>query len=200
MAKNPVKEALVIIDMQNDFCSSDGMMAKRGIDVSAVQSIVPNVQRAVEHAKRNECLIIYIQTHHHSLSNAPVWESRSEGVRQLCSTLWGKDFYGIRPEKNDLVIEKNRYDAFLGTNLDLILRSQGINRVLFAGCTTNVCVESTVRHGFMLNYGTITLEDATAAYSQNEHENALFNLKQYFGKVRTINNYFKERELLSGNN
>jgi ureidoacrylate peracid hydrolase len=96
---------------------------------------------------------------------------------------WGCDFYGVAPQPGERVVVKHRYSAFHGTDLDLILRARGVRTVLLGGISTNVCVESTARQGYMLDYEIVFLADCCAAYSPEEHEAALRNITQHFGDV-----------------
>jgi ureidoacrylate peracid hydrolase len=80
-------------------------------------------------------------------------------------------------------VTKHRYSAFVGTDLNLILRSKGIETLLFTGTVTNVCVETTARDGFNLDYNVILVEDCCGAYFPEEHVSTLTNISKYFGIV-----------------
>ena len=72
---------------------------------------------------------------------------------------WGAELYGVRPEPGDQMITKNRYSAFINTNLDLNLRAQGIKTIITTGTSTDACVESTARDGFMLDYYVVFVDE-----------------------------------------
>ena len=97
---------------------------------------------------------------------------------------WGAEFYaGLQPQNGDIVITKHRYSAFLGTDLDMILRSRGIRSLLISGVGTNVCVESTLRDGYMRDYYIVLLEDCVGATNQALHQATLQNVTLHFGSV-----------------
>lgn len=93
----------------------------------------------------------------------------------------------LKPQPGDIVLPKPRYSGFFNTALDSILRSRGIRHLIFTGIATNVCVESTLRDGFFLEYFGIVLEDAThqagPAFAQQA---ALFNIETFFGWVSDV--------------
>ena len=91
----------------------------------------------------------------------------------------------VEPADGDEVIVKHRYSAFIGTELDTLLRTQGVENLIFAGVTTNVCVESTARDGYMLDYHIVVVEDCTASYSEEPHLATLANIRRAFGRVAT---------------
>ena len=97
---------------------------------------------------------------------------------------WGWNYYGdVRPRDGDCEIIKHRYDAFIDTDLDLVLRSRGIRTLIVCGVTTNVCVESTTRHAFFLDYYCVVPGDCVAAYGDGLHKMALRNIDFLFGEV-----------------
>ena len=106
----------------------------------------------------------------------------------VCGTgTWGAEFYGnIRPAEHDVVVTKHRFNAFHNTDLDTILRANGIRSLVFSGCVSNVCVESTARDAFMRDYYVIVTSDGTAAYTAESHNATLSNIDKYFGEVSTI--------------
>jgi ureidoacrylate peracid hydrolase len=96
----------------------------------------------------------------------------------------------ITPQEGDWVIPKTRYSGFFNTNLDTMLRSRGIRNLVFTGIATNVCVESTLRDGFHLEYFGLVLSDAThQAGPISAQESALLNIQTFFGWVSTLSDY-----------
>ena len=180
--------AVLAIDWQNDFCHEQGSAAKADNDVSLVQKLVPQVQQFLAQARRYGVPIIHIQTEHSKWSDSPSWRHRFKSsnidtTRHCRAGSWGAEFYQILPQPDEYIITKHRYSAFIDTELDLILRSLGITTIILTGVTSNVCIESTARDGFMKDYNVIVLEDCTAAYTMRERESALFNIGKYFGTV-----------------
>ena len=96
----------------------------------------------------------------------------------------------LQPLEHDLVIEKPRYSGFFNTALDSMLRCRGIRNLVFVGIATNVCVESTLRDGFFLEYFGVALDDACYQAGPVEaHEASLFNIKTFFGWVSDTANF-----------
>jgi ureidoacrylate peracid hydrolase len=84
-------------------------------------------------------------------------------------------------------VNKNRYSAFINTNLESVLRTMKIEKLVLTGVSTNVCVESTARDGFMLDYHIAFVKDACASTSRTAHEMTLENIDAYFGSVVSVN-------------
>ncbi|MEM4280812.1 MAG: isochorismatase family cysteine hydrolase [Candidatus Caldarchaeum sp.] len=179
--------ALLIIDMQNDFVKPGGYLGKSGRDIEPVLEIIPNIQSILDFFRKNDLPRVFIKTVHLTHTNSPVWASRYGGAEAppICLTdTWGSEIIEeLRPEKDELVIIKHRYSALLDTNLPLILRSKSIRCLVIAGTQTNVCIDSTVRHAYMMDYLTITLRDCVATPDRELHEPSLRNLAKYFGYV-----------------
>lgn len=180
---NPESTAVLVIDVQNDFCSPDGVMAKKGKNLSYVEETIPQLMRSINQFRDKGMTIIFVKTSHSSLTDSKTWENRGEAAKMVCTSKWGKQLYEVQPEESDIVIVKNRYSAFIGTNLELILQSNDIDSLLFTGFVTNVCIESTVREAFMKDFSTVTLSDCTACYNYDEFKSSLSNLRNYFGDV-----------------
>jgi ureidoacrylate peracid hydrolase len=98
---------------------------------------------------------------------------------------WGADFYQITPKPDERVVPKHRYSRFVGTDLDLILRSTGRRALILTGVATNGCVESTARHGFMRDYYIVLVDDCCSCYSRAAHEATLSNITDAYGVVTT---------------
>ena len=94
-----------------------------------------------------------------------------------------EEFYQITPEAEDIILAKHRYSAFIGTPLDGILRANEVKTLILTGVATNVCVESTARDGFMMDYHIVLPSDLTAGVNDHAKEMSLFNIGTFFGEV-----------------
>ena len=193
--------ALVVIDMQNAYTSLGGYLDLAGFDVSKTKPVVENIKKAVDAAHATGIQVIYFQNgwdqnyveagglgspNYHKSNALKTMRKQPELQGQLLSK-GGWDFALIdelQPLPQDIIIEKPRYSGFFNTALDSILRARGIRNLVFVGIATNVCVESTLRDGFFLEYFGIALKDACyQAGPQEAHDAALYNIKTFFGWV-----------------
>ena len=188
---NPKHAALIVVDIQNDFCHDDGLLARKGRDMSLGYQMMPRLIHFVSEARKQKLAIIFTQHINSDWTLSPaaieqrerLFPGVSENVCQEGS--WGAKFYKIKPQPSEFVVVKHRYGAFVDTNLDLILRSKGIKSLIITGVATNACVESTARDGFMRDYYIVFLSDCTAAPLVEFHETTLRNIDRYFGVVVT---------------
>jgi ureidoacrylate peracid hydrolase len=183
----PENAAVLVVDVQNDFCADQGVFGKTGNDLSMVQAMVPTLSHLIDGAREAGVPVIFIQAIYDPVYLPPVWYERNRRldfeVPRCLSGSWGADFYEVAPEAGETVVVKHRYSAFVGTELDLILRSRGIQSVIMTGVATNICVESTARDAFMRNYYVVLVDDAAATYRQQHHEGTLSNITLGFGVV-----------------
>ena len=186
---DPRNAALIVVDVQNDFCHSDGSLARNGSDMTAIQAMVPRLEGFLAEARRIGLPIVFIRTERDDATKSDAWrEQRQRTGRDptVCDKgTWGAEFYRVAPEPGEPVIIKHRYSAFIGTNLDTTLRSMGVKSILTCGVATNVCVESTARDGAMLDYYLVFMDDLSATGSQELHEATLTNMRNQFGQVVT---------------
>lgn len=182
------RTAILVVDVQNDYCHPDGALAKSGEDVSNAEKMLPNLEYFLTKARHFGGNIIFIQTIHDDSTDSEVWKMRASGkMSNVCrADSWGMNFYGVAPEPDEIIVNKHKYSAFINTKLDSVLRAHKIETLLIAGVSTNVCVESTARDGFMLDYRIILLSDACASYSSQAHEMTLRNISQYFGTIASV--------------
>lgn len=183
---NPSHSAVLVIDLQNDFCHSEGISAKAGRDISLAQKAAYNTETFLKEARNRKVPIVFVRVIHSQWNNSPVWLRQ----KQLAPTpmkcqegSWGAEFFVIKPLAGDPVVTKHRYSAFIGTNLDLILRSLGIQTLIVTGVGTPVCVESTVRDGFQMDYHIVVLSDCTGTSTVGEHSRTLERISMNFGTV-----------------
>jgi ureidoacrylate peracid hydrolase len=182
----PSKSAVVVVDVQNDFCAPDGAAALGGKDVSAVNAMLPRLQRFLANAHAHGTNVIFVQTIHEPSTDSEVWIGRrtDPNARNCVKGSWGAAF-AVAPLANDPVVVKHRYSAFVHTRLDSVLRTMKVENLIVVGVATNVCVESTTRHGYMLDYNVVLVSDCCAAYDAAAHDMTLLVHRKYFGTVAT---------------
>lgn len=177
---DPRWTALLVIDVQNDFCHPDGHFSRHGADLSAIESALPRMRHLVIEARKLGIPIFLIQqqTLPNGTSDSPAWrrfktrDSRSPYYATPGS--WGCQFDdGIEFSPNDIVIVKFRPDAFLATHLDQFLRARGIKSVVVTGMFTEGCVESTVRAASYHDYYVVVAQDAVASTNKTLHEGSM---------------------------
>jgi len=193
------KSAIVVVDMQNAFASKNGMLDIAGADISGAARVVDVIGAILSAARRGGIPIVYLQMGYKpDLSDSggpesPNWH-KELGIRLMnCHPeLKGKlvtegtwDFAivdKLAPQAGDLVIVKTRYSGFARTALDAELQARGVRYLFFTGIATNVCVESTLRDAFFLDYWPILITDASmAAGPASVQEATIFNIESYFG-------------------
>ena len=200
----PQQSALIVVDMQNAYASQGGYLDLAGFDVSATRPVIDNINTAVAAARAAGMLIIWFQNgwddqyveaggpgspNYHKSNALKTMRQRPELQGKLLAK-GGWDYQlvdELTPQEGDIVLPKPRYSGFFNTPLDSILRSRGIRHLVFTGIATNVCVESTLRDGFFLEYFGIVLEDAThQAGPSFAQQAALFNIETFFGWVSDV--------------
>lgn len=191
---DPAHTALIVVDVQNDFCAPTGSLATLGFDISAVQQIIPRLQQLASTARAVGVPVIFVQTLHDDTTDSPQWLGRvgegpgTERTGLTCRTgSWGSEFYAIDPAPGDVIVTKNRFSAFVGTNLDMILRTRGVASLLFTGVTTETCVESSLRDGLFHEYYVSLVEDCTASYREEAQRASVDIIAANFGTVLSSN-------------
>jgi ureidoacrylate peracid hydrolase len=190
--QDPAHTALIVVDVQNDFCDPRGSIAGVGTDVSAAVEMVPRLEKLIDSARSAGVPVIFIQTLHDETNDSTSWLDRTSAEPGTSSTgficrtgTWGAELYRVRPRPGELTVVKHRYSAFVGTSLQLILTTLGIRSLLFTGVTTDVCVDSSLRDGLANGFFVSLVEDCAAAYWPDAHENAARVVARNFGTVVT---------------
>jgi len=201
---SPPHTALIVIDMQNDFCAAGGMMDLEGADLGTVQAMAERLPGVLDAARAAGVLVVFIRNVYSTERNAylsDVWleqmlrrRGESYTVREVCAAeSWQGDFYGgIGPVPGEPIVTKHRYGAFHNTDLDTILRVHGIRTVVLTGVATNACVETTAREAFVRDYYVVFTADGTACYSDEAHEATLRTIDKYFGIVVSVDDVVEE--------
>jgi nicotinamidase-related amidase len=190
---SPEVAALLVVDLQNDYCDKNGLMAERGFDVGAIPEMVSRLETLVEAARQTHVPVIWIQTTHDETTNSRVWLARkspdltaeSPPPSNCWTGTWGAEPYQLIPGPGDPVITKHRYSAFAGTSLVWTLRGLGRESLLITGVSTEACVESTLRDGLFHDFHVNLVEDCCSSYSREAHEATVRNARNLFGLVLT---------------
>lgn len=184
----PRHSALLVVDMQNDFTHPDGYYARRGFDLTMIRSMVPRLGNVLQIARQAGVMVLYSM---HTilpgyLSDSPLWLSihAAAGLERLdqedfyaLDGTWGQQIVEeLVPREGDIVLKKFRSNVFVGTGLDTLLRSNGIQTLIVTGQVTQGCVENTVRMARDLDYYGILVRDCVASTRLQNHEATLTNL------------------------
>ena len=198
----PSETALLIIDMQRDFCDEGGYIASMGYDVSPARKIIPNVRRVRDAvAAWGGSIVLTREGHRPDLSDLPpikAWRSRQGGVeigargplgRILVRGEAGWEIVPeLAPRSGEITVDKPGYSAFHATDLEQILTAKRIRRLIFTGLTTDVCVHSTLRSAVDRGYECVLVEDGCAAIVAENHRaavNTIMTEGGIFGAVTT---------------
>ena len=183
------RPALVIIDVQNDFCHPEGKFAKAGLDMAAIEPIYEPIERLASAFRAKKLPVCFITNVEDETTDTEAWLAHPDGAPDkpnLSATRrgsWGAELCRLVPQPGDAVIEKHRFSAFVGTRLEMFLHANDVRTVVLCGVSTNVCVDTTCRHGLMLDYHMVACSDACGAWSAAAHENALDNMSRFFATV-----------------
>lgn len=214
--------AIIVVDMQNDFGSKGGMFDRAGINISMIQKAVAPTAKVLLAARQAGIKIIYLKMGYHGdLSDLGSEDSPNRTrhlqimhvgdtidapngtkSRILIRDTWGTDIVSeLKPMSGDIVIYKTRYNGFHNTDLDLILKKMGIRKLIFTGCTTSVCVESTIRDAMFRDYSPILLEDCTGEligynFPRSNHEASLLTIEVLFGWISDSDKLIKSIEMI----
>ncbi|HUY06951.1 MAG TPA: cysteine hydrolase [Acidimicrobiales bacterium] len=182
---DPSRAALVVVDVQNDFCRASGSSSEQD---AAMEMMSIQLERLISEARSVEIPVIFIQTLHDLDSDSLAWRWRHGSLesyeQELCKPgTEGAEFFRVGPKDGDFVVVKHRYDAFIGTELDSILKSLGRQAAIMTGVMTDVCVETTLRHAMCLDYLATVVSDCCGSVSLERHEAALQRIAKSFGVV-----------------
>lgn len=179
----PQSSAVIVIDMQNDFCHPEGALGSQGIDMTSIVEMAPKLVTFLDAVREANVPIIHIQTIHHPYTNSQAWSSRAVSGSVCKPNSWGAEFYEIVPRPEEIVIPKHRYSAFTHTPLESVLHTLNIKNVLLTGVNTNVCVDSTARDAYMRDYFVTVIADLTETLTPGVKEATLRTLREFFGMV-----------------
>ena len=180
--------ALVVIDMQNDFCAAGGYVGQvLGRDVSACRAIVPALETLIGAARESGVPVLWVVARYDddAVPGPMLAKKREAGITAVscASGSWGAEAFGVAPLPGEAIFVKHTYSGFAGTELDAHLQRTAISTIVVAGVQTNVCVESTLRDGHARGYYIVVAEDCVASHMPQAHEATLTNVRFLFGDV-----------------
>jgi len=202
------RTAVIVVDMQNDFGAPGGMLDRAGVDISGIQAAVAPTARVLDAARQAGVKIVYLKMGFRpDLSDLGAMDSPNRirhlafGVGQEVSTpkgttgrmlirdTWNTDIVDeLAPEAGDTIVYKHRFSGFYETELHDILQGFGVKYLIFTGCTTSVCVESTIRDAMFRDYHCLLLGDCSAEpigseLPRSNHDASVLVLQMLFAWV-----------------
>jgi ureidoacrylate peracid hydrolase len=185
------RTAFVFIDMQNDFGSQKGKMAEFGFEIGAVGESVAPARTLLDAARAGGYFIVHTAVINEIGQNSAAWTSFWGRPAVTLAGSWGAAHVdALTPRAGEAVIVKYAYDAFVGTNLDTMLRSRGIDTLVFSGADLNICVADTVHHAFALGYRVVGVADCLSCFSRRDRRHAeqlkeagLYLIQNHYGVV-----------------
>lgn len=192
---DPNKTAVLVIDMQNDLTKGGPDFFAPLYQMVESNGVIENFVKLVKGARQKGLPIIHIKTVHRQ-DNADVVPTTTDFMLQgvvpkqmppiLVEGTFGAAFIEeLQPVQEDYVVAKRRSGAFYNTELDLFLRTRGVDTLLVGGVVTNGCVENTVRGARERDYHVIVLSDCCASMMPQAHDHVIQNVFPGMGRVRT---------------
>ncbi len=180
-----MKTAVLVIDMINDFVTG-----KLGSE--RAQRIVPAVKKLIEFARSKGIPVIYVCDSH--ISGIDI-EFSLWGSHAVAGTEGAEIVPELEPKDGDYVLKKRRYSAFFGTDLDILLRELGVDRLVLSGLVTDICIQHTAADAFFRGYKIVVIKDCVNAVSEEANRAALEYMKKvYDAKIEGLGKFLESPE------
>jgi ureidoacrylate peracid hydrolase len=205
-----IRPALTITDVQNGFVAAGGSFDKFGFDISKYQRVIPAIQDVYLKAKSLKIPVFFSQALREKSgidmldrSHKILPNKRRERIRKLPLCIrgtWDSEFIdALKPQDDDLVVQKRRDSIFQDTEFELWLRSLNIDTIIFTGIDTSICVESSLRDAFNRGWDVILLSDATASLYDDFYKTTVAETGENFGLVANSQDFFNNLESIGDN-
>jgi len=186
--------------MQNGFVSRGGSYDLMGLNISKYSDVVPSLKQLIGFCRKVKIPIFYSQAVREesgidllTRSHRILPKSREERIkrRPICIRgSWDAEIVEeLKPNFDDHVVIKRRDSVFQDTEVEVWLRSLGIDSIIFAGIDTSICVESSLRDAFNHGYDIVLISDATASNNLNHYNSTLDNIRNYYGLVMNLDEF-----------
>ena len=192
---------LIVVDMQNGFVSKGGSYDKLGMNIKGYRKVIPTIRNLLTFCRNEGIPVFYTEAVRERsgidlLTNVHMILPRTREERlkvpiTVRGTWDSRIIDEIKPTRNDHVIIKRRDSAFQDTELRVWLQSAGINTLIFCGVDTSICVETSLRDGFNLEYDVILISDGTASGIDKHYETTLERVRDYYGIVTDLRDFQK---------
>jgi ureidoacrylate peracid hydrolase len=187
----PGRAALVVIDMQNDFVSERGKMAEFGFEIGCVRDSIAPMRRILETARSLGWPVIHTCMINEVEQNPISWYSFWGQPAMTIRGTWGADtIEEMLPLAGETVLVKYTYGAFIGTNLDTILRRRGTETLVIVGTDVNICAGDTIHQAFATGYNVVAVSDCLQCFSRKGRQHAeqlrqmgMYLIENHFGSV-----------------
>lgn len=179
-------KALLLIDLQNDFCHPDGAFAAGGLRLADPDALVSSVNALAAQARRAGVPVVWARMVYESEADVGLLARRGPGIANhaLRRGTWGVELMaGLVVSSGDHFVDKRRFSAFFGTGLAELLRRLGVDELVVGGVRSDFCVESTVRDAFFRDIPVTVVRDAVAGYLPELHEASLRVMGTVFADV-----------------
>ncbi|WP_295808804.1 isochorismatase family cysteine hydrolase [uncultured Nitratireductor sp.] len=191
---NAENTALIVIDLQRDFLSPDGYFARKGYDPARLRQVLPNVDRLVAACREVGICIVYTRQGYRAdmadMTPYERWRRKRAGMENTDVFLRESQGFELVPELDvrpeDVIVDKTCNGSFTYTDLDHVLRAKGITHLLFTGCTTDVCVHTSLREACDRNFQCLTVTDGCASGDAYAHDAALHMVTVEDGVFGTV--------------
>lgn len=179
--------ATVVVDMQRDYCAPGGVIDRLGYSLTGREEVAARVRDLTGGLRPLARATIYLRTVH------PEWGRSAALAAQYARSGLSRspsadvtEWFGVEPEDDDIVVNKHRYSGFASTELAALLHAKEVRTIVLSGVTTDVCVDTTARDAFLLDFNVVVASDATSASTPSRAEATLEVLDQFFGIVAPV--------------
>jgi ureidoacrylate peracid hydrolase len=197
-----INPALIVIDVQNGFVSKGGSYDLLKMDTSNYRTVIPVIKELIEISRAAGIPVFYTQAVRESSgidlltkTHKILPKSREERIMRKPICVRGTWDAGIvddiKPAARDHIVIKRRDSAFHDTEINVWLKSLGIDTLIFSGIDTSICVETSLREAFNIGYDIILISDATASSNRKHYESTLDNVRGYYGLVMELKEFYR---------
>lgn len=180
----PERSALIVIDMQKDYCAEGGAFHRMGYDIEPAKALAVKLNNFLNQARKVLKSVVHFKMTKIDFLGSPaaLEQYKRLGINRQYDPAFS-EFYEVVPKEGEVVIPKYRHSAFVSTYFDQFLRIRQIETLILTGLATNVCIESTARDGFARDYHIVIPEDLTEGTSPEAKKWSLNNINSFFGEI-----------------